>query len=203
MHDRGLYRELQFASFPHYVREGLGMSPRTAARLIRIERNGHKYPPLADAYRSGKLTPLKAELLVRVLGLGIFPEAQQAWVVYAHRMSFRQLGVAVRWAERQAADPTDNWANTDGLPPTDSLRFTPTIPDQLPTFATFDAGARSDSAPDGGETGTGSPTFATFEAKAAADPQTFATFPADAEHPALLELRDVVLMRDLSRPPLP
>jgi len=63
--NRTLYREIGFASFDRYVEERLDLSPRTARRLVRLARAEHTAPPVASAFREGRITLLQAELLLR------------------------------------------------------------------------------------------------------------------------------------------
>jgi len=156
LREQALWRELAFGSFDQYVRDRLGISPRVAHRLIRLERQGNEHPALMRAYQQGELTLLKAELLLRVFRLGISPDAEKAWVEYALRMTFRRLSEAIRWAEGRDAksrtvDGTVRWARADGMPPAENLPVAPGsdgewwsaepaagCTDALPTFATSD-----------------------------------------------------------------
>jgi hypothetical protein len=63
--DRRLYRELGFESFERYVAERLGLSARTARRLVRMARAEHSAPAVANAFRAGRITGLQAEVLLR------------------------------------------------------------------------------------------------------------------------------------------
>ena len=51
--DHRLYRPLGFQSVDAYVRERLGISPRTAWALIKIEKAARRAPAFADAYAGG------------------------------------------------------------------------------------------------------------------------------------------------------
>jgi hypothetical protein len=63
--DRGLHRDLGFESFERYVTERLDLSPRTARRLVRLARAERAAPAVANAFREGRITLLKAEVLLR------------------------------------------------------------------------------------------------------------------------------------------
>ena len=103
--NRRLWRDMWFASFSHYVRERLGISVRTAERLIRIDREAWSYPPLRRAWENGELSPLLADALVRVLRyVADDEETQQAWIDYAKRTTFEHLGGLIRAAERSRAE---------------------------------------------------------------------------------------------------
>jgi len=102
--NRRLWRSMLFASFSHYVRERLGFSVRAAERLIRIDREGWKYPALRRACEAGELSPLVAETLVRVLPhVERHPETQQAWIDFAQRSTLEHFCSVVRGAERLRA----------------------------------------------------------------------------------------------------
>ncbi len=120
--DRRLWNPLGFADFEGYVRERLGMSARTARRLIRAEAAGWRHPSLKTACLEGRLTTLKASVLVRVLDLGLKPPMTRRWVEYARRMTLARLTDAVDGAcAHAAADPL--WVRRDGAPPHPSFRF--------------------------------------------------------------------------------
>jgi len=77
----------------------------TAARLVRIDREMWRYPTLQRAYHAGELSPLVADMLVRVLR-HIEPddEIQQAWIDFAGAVTFEHLMRVVRAAERLRAE---------------------------------------------------------------------------------------------------
>jgi hypothetical protein len=78
--DRGLHRELGFASIERYVTERLDLSPRTARRLIRLARAERRAPAVASAFRAGRITLLQAEALLR-----------GGSVAFAERVTLRRL----------------------------------------------------------------------------------------------------------------
>ncbi len=127
--DRRLWRFIakeaggvQFSSFGDYVGERLGMSLRTAQRLIRAEAAAWRHPALRTACRTGTLSPLKVSLLIGALDLGIHGIAASGWVEYARRMPVRRLIDAVDWARSRAAvDPS--WVRNDGAAPDLAFRF--------------------------------------------------------------------------------
>jgi hypothetical protein len=69
--DRKLHRELGFDRFDLYVQERLDLPPRTARRLVALARAEHASPQVATAFRSGEITRMQAELLVRGGSLGL------------------------------------------------------------------------------------------------------------------------------------
>lgn len=85
--DRRLYRELGFESFAHYVEERMDLAARTARRLVRLARAEHTAPAVATAFRSGELTAMQAEALLRVAT----PESAPSWVARARRVTLRRL----------------------------------------------------------------------------------------------------------------
>jgi hypothetical protein len=102
--NRRLWRTMCFASFSHYVRERLGISPRAADRLVRIDRKMWDYPPLQRAYHAGELSPLVADTLVRLLRhIDRDDEIRQAWIDFAASVTFEHLTAVVRGIERLRA----------------------------------------------------------------------------------------------------
>jgi hypothetical protein len=88
--DRRLYRWLGFASLAVYVRERLGISTRKGRALVALERKGARAPALAEAYREGRISWLRA--------LTILPVAGEAWVTRAQEVTVRRLVAEVEWA---------------------------------------------------------------------------------------------------------
>jgi hypothetical protein len=110
------YQGLGFRRFDAYVRAHLGMAPRRAQALVRLERAADRVPALRRAYREGSLSWVKAHALVPVLVLGAGPEAGARWVAWAGRVSVRRLEADVgRALVLHATDPAA-WGATAGLP---------------------------------------------------------------------------------------
>jgi hypothetical protein len=74
-----------------YAPEQLGMSARKARALLRLERVGDVCPELRLAYRSGRLSWVKAQCLAPLLLLDIEGEWRPAWVAWAERVTVRRL----------------------------------------------------------------------------------------------------------------
>jgi hypothetical protein len=72
-----------------YAREVLGMSPRKARALLRLERAGRRCPELLCAYRAGRLSWVQAHALVPLAWAG--PSACAAWIDWATRVTVRRL----------------------------------------------------------------------------------------------------------------
>lgn len=83
---RGGYRQL-----PDYVSDELGMSPRRARALLRLERAGELCPELRSAYRRGRLSWVKAQCLLPLLGLDLEGGWRAAWVEWAEGTTVRRL----------------------------------------------------------------------------------------------------------------
>jgi Domain of unknown function (DUF222) len=94
MADRRLYRAFGCASLAVYVRERLGLSPRKARDLVALERRGRRVPALADAYRNGEISWLRALVLLPVLHESTAP----AWLRRAREVTLRRLVAEVEWA---------------------------------------------------------------------------------------------------------
>jgi hypothetical protein len=80
-----------WAPLPHYAREHLGMSASKARALLRLERIADFCPALRDAYRSGRLSWVKAQCLMPLLLLDVPGEWRPSWVAWAERVTVRRL----------------------------------------------------------------------------------------------------------------
>ena len=86
-----LHRALGFPNLDRFADEALGMAPRKAQALLRLERAGAVCPPLRAAYREGRLSWVQAHVLVPLLMLEpVFPW-RETWVDHAQRVSVRRL----------------------------------------------------------------------------------------------------------------
>jgi len=90
---RGNYRAL-----PSYASDELGMSASKARALLRLERAGDLCPELREAYRSGRLSWVKAHCLLPLLLLDIPGDWRPAWVAWAGRITVRRLETDVERA---------------------------------------------------------------------------------------------------------
>ncbi len=81
-----------------YAREQLGMSVGKARALLRLERAGDVCPELRDAYRSGRLTWVKAQCLLPLFLIEIPGEWRPVWVNWATRVTVRRLELDVERA---------------------------------------------------------------------------------------------------------
>ena len=85
--DLRLYRWLGFETGARYVRERLGISIRTAQRLIAVERVTARSPRLAAAYERGAISWLRALTIAPVLS-----ETHEAsWLARANEVTLRRL----------------------------------------------------------------------------------------------------------------
>ena len=94
-----------------FARERLGMSPRKARALLRLERVGDACPELRRAFRDGRLSWVQAQALAPLLAAR--PEEdlswRASWVGFATQVSVRALEDAVADARvAREADP-DTW----------------------------------------------------------------------------------------------
>jgi hypothetical protein len=78
-----------------FARERLGMSPRKARALLRLERVGAMCPELRAAFRDGTLSWLQAQILAPLLLVDSAGEWRTAWVGFAQRVTVRRLDEAV------------------------------------------------------------------------------------------------------------
>ena len=93
--DLRIHRALGFDSFDDYVRERLGISPAKARALVMVERRTRETRALADAYRSGTLSWVRALAILPVVD---DPSHAAQWVVRAGEVMVRRLRDEVEWA---------------------------------------------------------------------------------------------------------
>ena len=76
-----------------YARDELGMSPRKARALVRLERLGDVCPELRQAYRDGAVSWLQAQILAPLLLRESMQECdwRGAWLAFAARITLRRL----------------------------------------------------------------------------------------------------------------
>lgn len=80
-----------FRNLEPYAHERLGISPRKARSLLRLERAAARCPALLRAYRDGRISWVQAQVLLPILlGPGATEFAAQ-WVVHAAHVSVRRL----------------------------------------------------------------------------------------------------------------
>ena len=94
---RRLYRELGFLSFSRYCRERAGLGVRRAWDLIALERRLWLLPRIADAYRSGALSWVRAAAISRVAT----EATEDAWLRLAQSVTVRRLAEEVSLAQQQ------------------------------------------------------------------------------------------------------
>jgi hypothetical protein len=85
------YRDGGHASLDAFAREALGMAPRKAQALLRLERVATVCPPLRKAYRTGRLSWVQAHVLVPLLMLEHAFPWRAAWAAHAQHVSVRRL----------------------------------------------------------------------------------------------------------------
>ena len=124
-----------YQSLPSYAREQLGMSVGKARALLRLERAGDVCPELRDAYRSGRLSWVKAHCLLPLLLLDIPGEWRSIWVGWAERVTVRRLEEDVERALLLRAGHSRAWARCqfdperaqDPIPPGERQMCAPDI----------------------------------------------------------------------------
>jgi hypothetical protein len=80
-----------YQTLASYASDQLGMSARKARALLRLERAGDVCPELRAAYRSGRLSWVKAQCLLPLLLLDIEGAWRPIWVTWAARVTLRRL----------------------------------------------------------------------------------------------------------------
>jgi hypothetical protein len=91
------FRLWGYANLESYVREALGMSPRKARALLRLERAERRCPELLVAYHEGRLSWVQAHALVPVAWAA--ESACTAWIDWASGVTVRRLGDEVGRAQ--------------------------------------------------------------------------------------------------------
>jgi hypothetical protein len=99
-----------YCALPTYAREQLGMSVSKARALLRLERATEVCPELRDAYRSGRLSWVKAHCLLPLLLLDLPGEWRPVWVAWAERVTVRRLEADVERALLLRAGHSRAWA---------------------------------------------------------------------------------------------
>jgi len=113
-----LYLAHGHRSFASWVQERLGISPRKARALLRLERAAAVCPAFGSAWREGRLSWVQAQMLVAIVVLDESLPWRAAWIAHAERVSVRRLeedverAVALRELEPPAERQT-------GAPPTE------------------------------------------------------------------------------------
>jgi hypothetical protein len=85
------YRFHGCSSLAVFARERLGMSPRKAQALLRLERACARSPELRAAFSSGRLSWVQAHALIPVLQTEQAEPWRAAWVAHAETISVRRL----------------------------------------------------------------------------------------------------------------
>ena len=103
-------------SLAHFAPEQLAMSASKARALIRLERAGDVCPELREAWRSGRLSWVKAQCLLPLLLLDIEGPWRRAWVAWAERVTLRRLEVDVERALILRAGYRQAWLRCEAHP---------------------------------------------------------------------------------------
>ncbi len=85
------YLALGYRSVEAYARERLGISPRKARALLRLERAGELCPELREAYRDGRLSWVQALALVPIIVLEHSLPWRARWIAHATQITVRRL----------------------------------------------------------------------------------------------------------------
>jgi hypothetical protein len=90
--------DLGFRSLDAYARERLGISPRKARALLRIERACALAPALGEAWHAGRLTGSQAQALVPLVLAPDSEPSDAAWIGRAAEVTVRRLEDDVEYA---------------------------------------------------------------------------------------------------------
>jgi len=111
-----LYRRAGYWDRDRYLEERLGLCPRKARALVRIERLLNRAPDLSRAYRSGALSWVQMQALAPLFEAGAGCGHASAWVDRARSVTVRRLQDDVRGALAMADLDGERFARTGGLP---------------------------------------------------------------------------------------
>jgi len=111
-----LYRWQGYWDRDRYLAERLGLCPRKARALVRIERVLARAPALARAYRAGVLSWVQAQALAPLFEAGVGRRHASAWLERARSVTVRRLQDDVRGALALADLDAERFARTGGLP---------------------------------------------------------------------------------------
>jgi len=89
--DAKAYREIGLSSLDAYARERLGISPRKAHALLRLERACRRSPVLRQAWAKGVVSWSQAQLLVAVVTPPDSERWHRAWIERASGVSVRRF----------------------------------------------------------------------------------------------------------------
>ena len=90
------YRSRGCANLAVFARDWVGMSPRKAQALLRLERASGICPALGRAYRTGRLTAVQAHALIPILEREHAEPWRMAWVAHAEAVAASSR----TWSER-------------------------------------------------------------------------------------------------------
>ena len=108
VNNHGLWRDMQFTSFGHYVVERLGMSRRNAQALVALRRRFFDLPRTAEAFLDGSITRAQAEVLVRIAD----EDYEHEWIEYARKVSYIHLKRLVKTLRSlKERNPGEFWAH--------------------------------------------------------------------------------------------
>ena len=124
-----------YCALPSYARAQLGMSASKARALLRLERAGDVCSELREAYRSGRLSWVKAHCLLPLLLLDIPGKWRPIWVAWAERVTVRRLEEDVDRALLLRAGHSRAWARCqfdperaqDPIPPEERQMCAPDV----------------------------------------------------------------------------
>jgi hypothetical protein len=116
------YREVGLPSMERFARERLGLSPRKARALLRLERACELCPELREAYRSGRLSWVQAQTLLPLVVLEEAWRFRRGWIAWAGRVSVRRLEEDVERALVLRETEPGGWHASGGLPQAEEPR---------------------------------------------------------------------------------
>jgi hypothetical protein len=108
------HRARGFPTFEGYVCEELGLSPRRARMLMRLARAVRRAPALREAWRSGRLSLLRALAIAPLLVAG--PRHARAWIERARAVPCVQVEDEAAAALVLAEVDPEGFAESGGLP---------------------------------------------------------------------------------------
>lgn len=107
---RGLCEWGGFGTFSRYAADRLGLSASRARLLVRVDRQIWWHDDAVAAYRSGRVSAARLDLISEFFCRGYAPpEVASAWLQRAGEVTFKRLKQEVEWARSQADRTGKDW----------------------------------------------------------------------------------------------
>ncbi len=135
--NQSVHHRIGYRRFDDFARAELGLAPSTTFEMLGRAAKRRRDDPIALAHAQGKITSLKATLLLQLPRIGAARSDLTRWIAEASTLTVRALRDRIAWARRQADTDYRAWSLKGCPPPTNeelrtsrhSLRELATHPD--------------------------------------------------------------------------